>query len=133
MKTTRLFIIITCLMLSVCSARTWTSADGSKTFEGEFRSYNPTTGEVAVVMNGTLVKFNKDVLSEADIKFVGEAQQSKSSNSSPQEAILEELAKQKVGAVVAKAKLHRLEGKRFTKAAIEQVPEYYLLYYSASW
>lgn len=33
------------LLLTGAQARTWTSADGGKTFEGELRSYNAAVGE----------------------------------------------------------------------------------------
>lgn len=54
-------------------ARTWTSADGTKTFEGELKSYDPATG-MAVVSppNGAAMKFNQDKLSVADIAFLKE-------------------------------------------------------------
>ena len=42
-------------------------------------------------------------------------------------------ASSEVGSKVAKAKLNRLEGKRFKKAELTKAPEYYILYYSASW
>jgi hypothetical protein len=34
---------------------------------------------------------------------------------------------------MAKAKLHRHDGKRYRKAELEKAPKYFLLYYSASW
>jgi len=34
---------------------------------------------------------------------------------------------------MAKAKLHRHDGKRYRKADLEKTPKYFLLYYSASW
>ena len=130
MKITQIFSIIGCLALwvSVGNSRTWTSADGSKTFEGDFRSYNATTGEVSIVRDGTLIRVKKELLSEADIKFATEVKAEVTT-----ESIAEELKEQKVGAVLANSKLHRLDGKRFRKAEIEAVPEYYLLYFSASW
>jgi hypothetical protein len=57
--------------IAFVSARTWTSADGSKTFEGDLRSYDPTTGMVGVTQsNGKLVEFNQDKLSAADGAFL---------------------------------------------------------------
>ena len=53
------------------SARTWTSADGSRTFEGELKSYDAETGKVTVVMkNGRSLTFSEDKLSKDDIAFV---------------------------------------------------------------
>lgn len=130
MKLTYLLLLITSIGLGVCSARTWTSADGKKTFEADFRSFNPTTGEVAVVKNGQMLKFKKEMLSEADIKFVTEF---KKESGSPAELVEAKLAEQAVGAKLVKTDLHRLDGKRFKKTTMEAAPEYYLLYFSASW
>ena len=61
------------LLASGVQARTWTSADGAKTFEGELKSYDVASGVVIVTMaNGKLVKFPQDKLSAADIEFVKE-------------------------------------------------------------
>lgn len=58
---------------SSAPARTWTSADGSKTFEGQLKSYDPDTGKVGVTLaNGKPMNFTKDILSEADIAFLKE-------------------------------------------------------------
>ena len=62
----------TCL-LSLSSARTWTSADGTKTFEGELKSYDPEKGLVGVTLaNGKPLSFPQDKLSAADIAFLKE-------------------------------------------------------------
>lgn len=54
-------------------ARTWTSADGAKTFEGDLTSYDPVTGKVGVKLaNGRDMNFFQKVLSEADITFLRE-------------------------------------------------------------
>ena len=51
--------------------RTWTSADGSKTFKGKLRSYDAHTGTVHISLpNGTRKKFNKIILSAEDITFL---------------------------------------------------------------
>ena len=64
---------MTLLITSGMQARTWTSADGAKTFEGELKSYNPATGMVGVTLkNGTARNFNQDKLSAADIDFLKE-------------------------------------------------------------
>jgi hypothetical protein len=61
------------LLLSGAQARTWTSSDGTKTFEGELHSYDPATGKVAVTLpNGRQMSFQQDKLSEADIAYVKE-------------------------------------------------------------
>ena len=54
-------------------ARTWTSSDGAKTFEGELKSYDPATGTVGVTLsNGKAMSFVQDKLSAADIAFLKE-------------------------------------------------------------
>lgn len=114
------------LLVSGAEARTWTSSDGSKTFEGTLRSYKADTGMVTVVVNGRPLSFEKSKLSEEDIAFLEEEAVEKVS---PAEAAAETV----VGAQIVKAKLNRLEGDRYKKAELDKAPEYYILYYSASW
>jgi Carbohydrate esterase, sialic acid-specific acetylesterase len=55
------------------SAKTWTSSDGSKTFDGELTAYNAETGDVSVTLaNGKKMNFKQSILSEADIAFLKE-------------------------------------------------------------
>ena len=109
-------------------ARTWTSADGSKTFEGSLRSYNATSGDVTVLMsNGRALTFPQTMLSEADIAFLKEREAKKNEAAAPAEPTT------KLGKMMAKAKLHKLDGKRFKSAELTKSPEYFILYYSASW
>lgn len=61
------------LSLTAAHARTWTSTDGSKTFEGELQAYNAETGAVTVKLaNGKDLTFPQDKLSENDIAFLKE-------------------------------------------------------------
>ncbi len=62
------------LLLAIgAQARTWTSSDGAKTFEGELKSYDPATGSVSVTQpGGKLMKFTQDKLSAGDIAFLKE-------------------------------------------------------------
>jgi len=63
--------VFSLLLLSAISARNWTSADGSKTFEGELAAYDPATGVVGVTLsNGKVMNFQQDNLSAADITFL---------------------------------------------------------------
>ncbi len=116
------------LALSSGLARTWTSADGTKTFEGDLRSYDVNSKTVTVVVNGRPMTFTEDKLSPEDIAFLKE-NSGKESDASPAEIIADTV----VGKKVSKAKLHRLEGDRYKRTEIEKAPEYYILYYSASW
>ena len=68
-----LLATITSLLVTGSHARTWTSADGAKTFEGELLSYDPATGAVGVTLtSGKAMRFSQDKLSEADIAFLKE-------------------------------------------------------------
>ena len=59
------------LILTGAHARTWTSADGSKTFEGNLVSYESSTEVVTVELrNGRRMSFKQDKLSAEDIEFV---------------------------------------------------------------
>ena len=67
-------VMATAAMLShAAEVRTWTSADGTKTFEGELQAYDPVAGVVTVMMaNGQPARFSRDKLSKADITFLNE-------------------------------------------------------------
>jgi len=58
------------LLLTSSQARTWTSADGSKTFEAEFESYDEVTGTFTVIMGGGKKEFKQEILSAADTAFL---------------------------------------------------------------
>lgn len=125
-KTSLILLAVSFLLLSGLHARTWTSADGTKTFEGTLRSYAKETGIVTVIVNGRPLSFEKSMLSEEDIKFLDEEM-------AAQVNPAEEAAKTVVGAKVTGTKLHRIDGKRFKNAELDKAPDYYILYYSASW
>jgi hypothetical protein len=68
-----LLLAATSLLVAETYARTWTSADGTKTFEGEFESYDAAKGMVTVALpDGQAITFNQDKLSKADIAFLRE-------------------------------------------------------------
>ncbi len=59
------------LLLTDAHARTWTSSDGTKTFEGELLSYDPATGGLSVKLSsGKEMKFTQNKLSDADIAYL---------------------------------------------------------------
>jgi hypothetical protein len=63
-------VAVLLLPLDLCG-RTWTSADGSKTFEGDLTAYDESSGMVTVKMaSGPVVKFQQDALSADDIAFL---------------------------------------------------------------
>ncbi len=114
-------------------ARTWTNADGSKTFEADFKTYDKEGGKVTVLMgNGRSVTFAVAKLSEDDRKFLDE--QAKNDPAAGGADVKDALKEQKIGAKLIKPGiLKKLDGKRFAKFEMEKAPEYYLVYYSASW
>ena len=60
------------LLVGSASARIWTSADGSNTFEGDLVGYDAATGMVKVNRDGKVLTFDEKLLSEDDIAFVKE-------------------------------------------------------------
>ena len=67
-----IFQVITILSLTALSvsARTWTSADGKSSFEGELLEYKAKTGEVTVDRGGKKITFKEQMLSAGDIAFL---------------------------------------------------------------
>ncbi len=75
MKMPRLRHLPVCILVSVsilglASARTWTSADGKSTFEGDLTAYDPGTGKVTVDRGGRAMTFDQKLLSENDIEYL---------------------------------------------------------------
>jgi len=141
-----LLIEISCL--SFLSARTWTSADGSRTFEGEYRSYDAEKGTVEVLSRGRVMAFSKEKLSQADLQWLeektakpekdtsevaGAVDKEELGDSSLNEEGQSALESQVVGKQLLKARLKRFAERRYKKAELEKTPQYYLLYYAASW
>ncbi len=70
---TQLLLQLTATFLLVLGvqARTWTSADGTQTFEGELQSYDAASGKVSVVLpNGKRMAFLREKLSAEDIVWL---------------------------------------------------------------
>ena len=120
-------------LFAVASAefRTWTSAsDSSKTFEAEFKSLD---GDTVTVLrkNRRTLKFKLSILSESDQEWV------QAENKKGQEVIgssgmgASDFAETDFGKSLKK--IQKLDGKKFKRSAIETVPKYFILYYSASW
>ena len=74
--------ILSASLLITVNARTWTSSDGSKTFEGDLKSYDTASGTVSVLVGGRVLKFTQDKLSEADIEWLKENGSKTSASSS---------------------------------------------------
>lgn len=119
-----------CLLASLvwAPARTWTSADGEKTFEGDLKTFDAATGKVTVLVNRTELVFSQDKLSDDDKTFLSEWEEEAKA-----EVKTEEPTEQKVTEMMTDRVLSRLGEKSFKRASLEKAPEYYLLYFSASW
>ena len=66
-------------------ARTWTSADGKSTFEGELIEYKAETGEVTVDRGGKRITFKQQMLSAGDIEFLKNAKAAPATTAKPAE------------------------------------------------
>lgn len=127
-KKSSITIGLSTLLTIAASARTWTSADGAKTFEADFLSNKGE--EVTVLKNGRNVTFTLDKLSEADVAWVAKEAEKKAAEAASKAAV-EAFAESDFGK--AFKKLQKLEGKRLKKYSMETIPEYFILYLSASW
>jgi hypothetical protein len=63
-------LAITLLASTNALARTWTSADGKSTFEGNLVAYDAGTGEVTVDRGENKMTFDQTLLSDKDIEFL---------------------------------------------------------------
>ncbi len=112
------------------SARTWTSSDESKTFTGEFKKFDSVSKLVTITRrNGRPIAFSIDKLSEADQKWIIEVGAIENKGSGNLEKKLEA---QPIAKNIYQSLTQLNEGK-LAKAEFKFAPEYYLLYFSASW
>ncbi|MEM7011401.1 MAG: hypothetical protein AAF585_07950 [Verrucomicrobiota bacterium] len=119
-------------LITGLEARTWTSADGSKTFEGTLRSVDGAKGTVTVIMgNGSGLTFSKDKLSKEDIAYIEEWAASQPAPGSAAAGAAD--TSSVIGEKLSKAKLHKVDGNRMKRAELTKAPEFYVLYFSASW
>ncbi len=114
-------------------ARTWTSADGKSTFEGELVS--STGSEVTVMRSNKNLTFTLDKLSEEDQAYVREEAE-KAAASAAAKAEADKLKEAKIPKALSR-KLVKLdaEGKKYADFNLEDgiIPKYYIVYFSASW
>ena len=82
-KSFPLWIAIAFFTAHGASARTWTSADGKSTFEGELVEYKAETGEVTVDRGGKRITFNQQKLSVADVAFLKNAKATTAAPATP--------------------------------------------------
>ncbi len=126
MKKTLTLTIAAAMMVGSLHARTWTSAEGNKTFKGDYVSH---TDEFVTVTKGfKKVRFKISMLSEADRKWLDEKKAEASKEPEPKSN--DELGK--IGEKIAD-KLSVLDGDKFKDHTLSGKPEYYLIYFTASW
>lgn len=130
--TTYLLLALGILSLGVSYARTWTSADGSQTFRGEFVSYNKETNVVKVIKGLKTVTFKADKLSELDQEWLKEQGSAGEADKAAADAA-KALAAQKIGSKLKEGVLSKLEDGAFVDHTMTTAPEYYVVYYSGSW
>lgn len=116
-------------LMAAAETRVWTSAeDSSKTFRGEFVSLKEDTVTIKRE-DGKTLSFPRMKLSEADLDYIAEKTAGKEETPKALKEDESSVAK------ALKGKTVKLEGKRFKKFDIASAkrPEYYLVYWGASW
>lgn len=132
MKKTIAYTFLAAAIIGSSLARTWTSADGTKTFEGDFVSGD--SESVTVKKNGKKTTFKLSLLSEADQTWTKETIEKTATAEADAAADAEfakGFAKSDLGKFLKKTK--KFDGRKYKTASLETVPEYFLFYYSASW
>ncbi|MDP0489714.1 MAG: hypothetical protein Q7Q71_01535 [Verrucomicrobiota bacterium JB023] len=102
------------------SARTWTSADGSKTFDAELVGYDDEKKTMTLLIEGEERTFELSNFSKADRLWA------KKNSAKKEEDIT-------LPGILTEDVLTKLEDGKFVPAKIEGEPKYYLVYFSASW
>ena len=111
------------LLATSASARTWTSSDGGKTFDGDFISSK--NGEVTVMHDaGKKMSFKLEMLSDTDQKWIEKELTRRAESASLATAAIP---------TTLEGNLQKLSGKSFKKFEPAAPSKYYLLYFSASW
>ena len=128
MKKTILLSIATLALVGSSPARTWTSADGSKTFEGDLVSCDDTS--VTVKRGFKEMTFKLELISEEDRTWA-KAEAVKLAAAAENKAAAADFAESDFGKALKK--LQKFDEKKFVKHELEAAPKYFLLYFSASW
>jgi hypothetical protein len=128
MKRTILMTIASLALVGSGLARTWSNADGSKTFEGEFVLCDGTS--VTVKRGIKEMTFKLTLLSEDDQKWA-KAEGEKVATSVENKKTTEDFSKSKFGK--AFKRLQKFEDTKFVSHELEEAPKFFLLYFSASW
>ena len=115
-------------LAAVSQARTWTSADGSKTFEADYVS--STADSVTILRKGRKVTFKLSFFSEEDNTWV-KAEAKKAAMADADKAAAAAFAESDFGKALSKMQV--FDGKKYCDHELEAAPKLFLLYFSASW
>lgn len=132
-------LCVTSLLSTGLSARTWSNSDNTKTFTGKFKKYDADNKKVTIIRsNGRKTTFKIDMLSQADQEWIAEKvkeeaeKEKEAAKENAKANIGDTLEEQPIAKNIYK-NLTQLKGKKLKKAEFQFAPEYYLLYFSASW
>ena len=128
MKRKLLSPLIAFALIGTSSARTWTSADGSKTFEGDLVSCDDTS--VTVKRGFKEMTFKLELLSEEDRKWA-KAESIKLAAADENKEAAAAFAESDFGKALKK--VQKLDGKKFKKFEFESAPKQFFIYVAASW
>ena len=109
-------------------ARIWTSSNGVTTFEGEYVS--STTRSLVFIHKGKKETIRVSRLSAADQVWIEQEHQRDAHP--PKKRTYRSLKDQKVGKKLIN-QTFRVKNNQFVTENIRKVPQYYYLYFSASW
>ena len=124
MKITPTLLLAAVMVTGSLQARTWTSAEGGKTFKGEYISH---TDEFVTVYRGfKKVRFKLSLLSEADRVWLREKKQA-GEEKVPEVVAAGKIAEKLTGNMV------KLTGDKYEDYVAVTQPEYYIIYFTASW
>ena len=126
MKKTLTLAIAAAIITSGVQARTWTSSDGTKTFQGTYVSQKE--GYVIVTRGFKDMRFKISLLSEADQQWLKEKQAEDAQKKS-------ETSNQSFGKIGTQLNrsLSQFDGTQYNSTKLTKAPQYYLVYFTASW
>ncbi len=122
-------LILWVFVCSACGARVWTSADGGQKFKADFKLYEPKLDAVQLVKGGQLVVYELKKFSEEDRDWVVREHKNQKKVLAREQAF----KNQKVGQTLKTGVLKKFDGEKFKDYTLEKMPEYYFVYFGASW
>ncbi len=138
-KTLFTSLCVASLLSTKLCARMWSNSDKSKTFRGTYQNYDADSKKVTIARsNGRKTTFKIDMLSQADKDWIATKAKEEEEKKKAEE---KEKAKANIGDTLEEQpiakniykNLTQLKGSKLKKAEFQFIPEYYLLYFSASW